>query len=306
MLITRWQSIELFMEGRERRGICSPPSLFMPRCLTSGLGSRDRPMLPRSGCQAPGSSLHGVSSSLCAQTHFCSESLLLLAQFIPSNHTINPTRAPQVLFNETSYKGFVDPVMLILCQGSQWAIRYPVQRQKVVFSLLWSWCFWSKTLALQRTSVSWESHTQASLLQRGASRKCVGEERKERGRGEDLSPSQRTPRSCLQDSHVLSGKFPGRTYNSCSNPRSSACTHNPFCRSTQLLFIFKTELEHSVGAAVERAGRQEAALWECVCASACVVCACVRVLNNFMDICHAQLTLHCCILSCRPRLGRQW
>lgn len=33
MLITQLQSIELFMEGKERRGICSPPSHLVPRGL---------------------------------------------------------------------------------------------------------------------------------------------------------------------------------------------------------------------------------------------------------------------------------
>lgn len=63
-------AINRAVHGRQRkeRDTLTPPP-FMPRCLTSGLGSRDRPMLPRSGCQAPGSSLHGasVSSSLRAQ-----------------------------------------------------------------------------------------------------------------------------------------------------------------------------------------------------------------------------------------------
>lgn len=161
---------------------------------------------------------------------------------------------------------------------------------------------------LVRTSISWDPHIQASNLQRGASRKCVGEERGvcgERKRREPVPLSVHSDKLPLGFSQPL-WKFHGRAYNSCSNPWSSACPHNLFSRSAQFLFMFKTELEHSMGEAVKRVGKQEAAWWESVCASACVVCACVRVLNNFMDICHAQLTLHCCILSCRPRLGRQW
>lgn len=153
-------------------------------------------------------------------------------------------------------------MILILCQGSQWAIRCKDRKVVVCECLLWNWCFRGKTLAVLRTSVSWDPHTQASHLQRGASRKCVGEERERRGRGEreDPSPSECISRSCFCDSHSLSGKFPGRAYNSCSNPWSSVCIHNLFCRSTWLLFIFKTELEHPVREAVERVGRQEAAL----------------------------------------------
>lgn len=60
-----------------------------------------------------------------------------------------------------------------------------------------------------------------------------------------------------------------------------------------LLFLFC----HDIDLAVRERGAGDRAV--------CVGCACVRVLNNFMDICHAQLTLHCCILSSRPRLGRQ-
>lgn len=109
MLITQWQSIELFMEGRERRGIHSPPSCFVPPCLTSGLGSRDGPMLPRRGCQAPGSSLPEASmnSSLYAQN------LVLLREFgslgpvyTGSNSTEATLYSPQR--RNTSCEDFVD------------------------------------------------------------------------------------------------------------------------------------------------------------------------------------------------------
>lgn len=97
----------------------------------------------------------------------------------------------------TSYEGFVDPVILILCQGSQWAIRCKGRKVVVCECLLWNWCFRGKTLAVLRTSVSWDPHTQASHLQRGASRKCVGEERERRGRGEGEERT-RPPLSAFQ------------------------------------------------------------------------------------------------------------
>lgn len=44
MLITQLQSIELFMEGKERRGICLPPSHLVPWGLTS---RSETPVLPK-------------------------------------------------------------------------------------------------------------------------------------------------------------------------------------------------------------------------------------------------------------------
>lgn len=139
-------AINRAVHGRQRKErVMLTPPLFMPWCLTSGLGSRDRPMLPRSGCQAPGSSLQGagVSSSLCAQNSVLlweSDSLGPIYTIQPHNKS-NEGTPSYVQRRNTSYEGFVDPVILILCQWSQWAIRYQVQRQT-------GFAFWLSPLEL--------------------------------------------------------------------------------------------------------------------------------------------------------------
>lgn len=175
-------------------------------------------------------------------------------------------------------------------------------------SLLWKWGSWGKILVILKTQQELQ-HLGALTLKlpicrRPARREYVGEERKRRWRGEGEERTQRPLNAPRGAGFVILITSLESLLAEHMIPTANCGPHRALTISSavpRLYLYLKLTLTAQLEKP-ERVGGQETALWE----SVCVVCACVRVLNNFMDICHAQLTLHCCILSCRPRLGRQW
>lgn len=164
----------------------------------------------------------------------------------------------------------------------------------------WKWVFWGKTLILkthQELQHLWILTLKLPICKEGACGRLEGEERIQHplrarwGAGSVILTA--SPESLLAE-HMI--------------PAATSGPHRALSISSEVLrfyFCFKLTLT-TQWEMHERGGGQETPLSERERECVCVVCACVRVLNNFMDICHAQLTLHCCILSCMPRLGRQW
>lgn len=128
-------AINRAVHGRQRkeRDTLTPPLSLCHGAWQVGWGAGTGPCFPGAGARHQAAlCTEPVWAPLCVpRTLFCSEKLLLLAQFIHPIHNKSKEGIPSSLQRRnTSWEGFVDPVILILCQGSQWTIRYQVQRQK--------------------------------------------------------------------------------------------------------------------------------------------------------------------------------